>query len=245
MGFRVRFVTNDATTQHSLEMLLRAAHSARISIKPPPPRAARRYPVSWPIRIATGEGFLSTCALDLSASGLFFACEDELDTDEVFFLFPIDLFDAPVAGRARVCRRVNPAMARRRGLEAGYGVQISSADTEDMLRYRKFLSRIGKRSKKRVVVAAAPDRARQLSTSLVAAGYTVTSGTDPEALVKLSENDPCPPDAALVDRSIATLDDSWLRGIWSKHNIPYIAVDKEAPENARALVDQTLLPDEV
>ena len=73
----------DAISRRQLTELLVAARDAKITIKPPPPRATRRFPVEWQVGLATARGAIKTVALDVSTGGMFVRTPVALELDTV------------------------------------------------------------------------------------------------------------------------------------------------------------------
>ena len=201
--FSVAFELDDAS-RRQLTALLTAARAAKVTIKPPPPRATRRFVVEWPVCLGTMRGAMKADALDISTTGMFVRPVVALTLDTVLELL----------GRARRWRRPGrraregraPAHATPRpqacGLAPGFGLSIVEMSSDDRVRWIEFIARIERRADKRVL-----DRrvARSGSPSCrprsPAAGYAVMGGTDPGALVQLANADTRPVDAALIDAS--------------------------------------------
>ncbi|MBA3452486.1 MAG: PilZ domain-containing protein, partial [Deltaproteobacteria bacterium] len=197
--FSVSFELDDAA-RRQLTALLTAARAANVTIKPPPPRAARRYPVEWPVGIGTSRGVVRGNAYDVSRDGMFVQPSHALTLHStVNFSSVLDDGEAPIAGRAKVVRHITEVEAKACGLAAGYGLKIIDMGEDDRARWLAFLLRIEQRSERRVLIAASPARLAELQSILSALGYAVTGGTDPNALVQLASSDARPVDAALID----------------------------------------------
>ena len=63
----------DQASRRQLTVLLTAARAANVTIKPPPPRATRRFVVEWPVCLGTMRGAMKAEALDISTTGMFVA----------------------------------------------------------------------------------------------------------------------------------------------------------------------------
>ena len=239
--FNVDFSLDDAA-RRQLTALLTAARAARVTIKPPPPRATRRLPVEWPVCLGTTHGAVRADALDVSCGGLFVKPTHALAIGTTLsFSSVLDDNGAPVAGRARVVRHVTEAEAKTCGLVAGYGLHIRDMGDADLARWYAFLGRVEKRADRRVLVGASPARLAEVQGVLAAAGYAVTGGTDPGALVQLASTDARPVDAAMIDgdwlgEGAAA---SWFETLFSARNVPCLTLHGD-PRRARASIDKVL-----
>jgi hypothetical protein len=240
--FSVSFVLDDASRKQ-LTQLLTAARAANVTIKPPPPRATRRFPVEWPVAIGTNRGTIRGDALDVSHEGLFVRTTVGLELDgTVTFTAVLDDAVMPIAGRAQVVRAIGDEDAQVGGLVAGFGLHILDMAPTDRARWTAFLSRIERRADKRVLIGAAPARLAELQAALAAAGYAVTGGTDPGALVQLASAETRPVDAALIDAGWlapgATA--TWVESLFSARNVPCLTMDGDS-RRARSAMDKLLL----
>ncbi len=232
----------DEGSRRELVALLTAARVSHVTIKPPPARKARRFPVEWPVCLGTARGAVRAEALDVSAAGLFVRPVQALVIDTtVNFSAVIDDGNAPISGRARVVRQVNATEAAACGLAAGYGLRLVEMGPVDAERWAEFLTRVARRSDKRVLVGASPARLAQLQASLSAAGYTVIGGTDPDALAALANGEPRSIDAALIDSTWieAGLSSTWLETLFSAHSVPCATMQGDV-RRARLVIDQLL-----
>lgn len=241
--FSVSFDLDDAA-RRQLTSLLTAARTANVTIKPPPPRAARRYPVEWPVGIGTSRGVVRANALDVSRDGLFVRPSHALTLHStVNFSSVLDDGEAPIAGRAKVIRHITEVDARTCGLAAGYGLQIVDMGEDDHARWLGFLARIERRAERRVLIGASPARLAELQSILAALGYAVTGGTDPGALVQLASAEARPVDAALIDAGWLTPQTSpeWVQSLFAARNVPCVTLHGDA-KRARLAIDKLLLP---
>ena len=241
-SFSVTFQLDDAA-RRQLTTLLTAARAANVTIKPPPPRTARRFPVEWTVGIGTSRGVVRGEALDVSRGGLFVRPSHALTLHStVNFSSVLDDGEAPIAGRAKVVRHITDVEARACGLSAGYGLQISDMGQADRERWLAFLARIEKRAERRVLIGASPARLAELQAGLVALGYAVTGGTDPGALVQLASAEARPVDAALIDAGWLTPEASstWVQSLFAERNVPCITLHGDA-KRARLAIDKLLL----
>ena len=232
----------DTASRRQLTALLTAARDAKVTIKPPPPRATRRFVVEWPVCLGTMRGAMKADALDISTSGMFVRPVAALTLDTVLnFSAVIDDAGGPVAGRAKVVRQLSDVEAASCGLAPGFGLSIVEMSSDDSTRWNAFIERIERRADKRVLIGASPQRLGELQTALAAAGYAVMGGTDPGALVQLANTDARPVDAALIDAS--WLDNgtsaSWVESLFSARNVPCVTLRGDA-RRARAQVDKLL-----
>ena len=232
----------DTASRRQLTVLLTAAREAKVTIKPPPPRATRRFVVEWPVCLGTMRGAMKADALDISTSGMFVRPVAALTLDTVLnFSAVIDDGGGPVAGRAKVVRQLTDAEAAACGLAPGFGLSIVEMSSDDQLRWNQFIQRIERRADKRVLIGASPQRLGELQTALAGAGYAVMGGTDPGALVQLANTDQRPVDAALIDSSWLGNAGSatWIESLFSARNVPCVTVHGDT-RRARAQVDKLL-----
>jgi hypothetical protein len=240
-GFAVRFPSYASPGRTQLVELLTHARAAGVTIKPPPPRAAVRFPVCWPVQLSTAQGGFQADAMDVSNNGLFVATGRSLHAgDELTFGVPLDDGDSPMTGIARVVRRLSEAEAGPRGLLAGYGLAILDMAEPDRRQWAGFLDRVRRRTEKRVLVGASPTRLEELTAGLTAAGYTVTAGSDPGVLVRLADLEPRPPDAAVIDISLSTMGPgNWLEHVFTARQVPCVTVRGDG-RRTRCVVDRLL-----
>lgn len=232
----------DAASRRQLTALLTAARAAKITIKPPPPRTARRFPVEWPVGLGTPRGVVRAEALDVSTEGMFVRPLHALAMNAlVSFSAVLDDAGAPVAGRGRVVRHITDADARACGLSPGYGLQITEMGEADRARWTAFLARIEKRADRRILIGASPARLAELQGCLAAAGYAVTGGTDPGALVQLASAEARPVDAALIDAGwlAPNMSGEWVESLFSARNVPCLTMHGDA-KRARSAIDKLL-----
>lgn len=238
--FTVSFELDEAS-RRELAGLLTAARAAKVTLKPPPLRSTRRYPVEWPIYLGTVRGMVRAEALDVSTAGMFVKPLHALALDgNVTFSVVLDDGLAPVSGCSRVVRNLSDGDARAAGLSPGYGLSIIEMTGEDRARWSAFLTRIEQRSGKRVLIGAAPARLAELQSGLVAAGYAVTGGTEPGAIAQLASAEAQPVDAALIDASwLAQASSSRVESLFSVRKVPCVTVHGDALR-ARIAVDRLL-----
>ena len=239
--FSVNFQLDEAS-RRQLTGLLTAARAAKITIKPPPPRTARRFPVEWPVGLGTSRGVVRAEALDVSRDGMFVRPLHALALNTVVnFSAVLDDGAAPACGRARVVRHIPELEARACGLQPGYGLHILEMGEAERGRWLGFLSRIEKRADRRILIGASPARMSELQSCLAAAGYAVTGGTDPGALVQLASAEARPVDAALIDAGWLTpsMSGEFVESLFSARNVPCVTLHGDA-KRARATVDKLL-----
>jgi hypothetical protein len=240
--FSVAFELDDAS-RRQLTALLTAARAARVTIKPPPPRSTRRFPVEWPIQMGTMRGAVRGDVLDISLGGMFIRPHAPLVLDTtVNFSSVLEDGGSPIVGRARVVRQITEIEARTCGLSAGYGLRLVDMGDTDHERWRNFLARVEKRSDRRILIGASPVRLSELQAGLAAAGYAVTGGTDPGALVQLASGGTRPVDAAVVDAGWLGNGTSatWVETLFSARGVPCLTLHGDA-RRARAAIDKLLL----
>jgi hypothetical protein len=240
-SFNVSFQLDDAS-RRQLTALLTAARAAKITIKPPPPRTARRFPVDWQFALQTNKGIVKSEALDVSRDGMFVHPQHALILGTTLnFSTVLDDGGAPISGRAKIVRHITEVEARSCGLAAGYGLYISEMGQDDRTRWLAFLDRIERRSERRILIGAAPNRLQEIQSDLAAVGYAVTGATDPGALVQLAGGDVRPVDAALIDAEWLTkTSPEWVESLFAARNVPCVQLHGEA-KRARAIVDQLLI----
>lgn len=239
--FSVSFDLDDASRKQ-LTGLLVAARDAKVTIKPPPPRATRRFPVEWQVALGTLKGAVKAIALDVSTGGMFVRTQTNLDLDATLnFSVVLDDGSAPIAGRAKVIRRITEAEARTCGLAAGFGLGITEMSEADRMRWLGFLARIERRAEKRVLIGAEPARLAELQAGLASLGYAVVGGTDPGTLVQLANTDARPADAVLIDANWLQNDPSTslVESLFSARNVPCVTMHGEV-RRARQAIDRLL-----
>ena len=232
----------DEASRRQLTQLLTAARAANVTIKPPPPRATRRFPVEWPVALGTLRGAIKSEALDVSVSGMFVRPNLPLELDSTLnFSVILDDGGAPIAGRAKVLRQITNDDAARCGLAPGFGIGIVDMSEADRMRWLAFIARIERRAEKRVLIGASPSRLGELQAALAGCGYAVTGGTDPGALVQLANAGPRPADAALIDAGWLQngASASWVENLFSARNVPCVTLHGDA-RRARMAVDRLL-----
>jgi PilZ domain len=240
-SFSVNFVLDDASRKQ-LTALLTAARAANVTIKPPPARATRRFPVEWPISIGTPRGVVKADALDISSEGMFVRPLHALELESTLnFSAILDDTNSPAVGRALVVRQITEAEARTAGLSTGYGLRIADMGDADRQRWLAFVHRVERRADKRVLIGASPARLAELQSSLAAAGYAVMGGTDPGALVQLASADARPVDAALIDANWLQpgAGASWVESLFSARNVPCLTMHGDS-RRARNAIDKLL-----
>jgi hypothetical protein len=239
--FSIAFELDEAAKKQ-LTGLLTAARDAKVTIKPPPPRATRRFPVEWPIALGTTRGAVKGTALDVSTGGMFVKPTVSLELGaDVGFSVILDDGSAPIAGRAKVVRLIGEREAKVCGIAAGFGLSILEMNEADRMRWLGFLARIERRAEKRVLIGAEPSRLAELQAGLAGCGYAVVGGTDPGTLVQLASGDMRPADAVLIDagwlqnEASATL----VESLFSARNVPCVTMNGEV-RRARQAIDRLL-----
>ncbi len=241
-SFNVSFQLDDAS-RRQLTALLTAARAAKITIKPAPPRTARRFPVDWQFALQTNKGVVRSEALDVSRDGMFVHPQHALILGTTLsFSSVLDDGGAPVSGRAKIVRHISEAEARSCGLAPGYGLYICEMGHDDRTRWLAFLDRVERRSERRILIGASPTRLQEIQMDLAAVGYAVTGATDPGALVQLAGGDVRPVDAALIDAGWLAPQTSseWVESLFAARNVPCVQLHGDA-KRARAVVDQLLI----
>jgi len=238
--FNVNFELDDGS-RRELTALLTAARAAKVTLKPPPVRCTRRYSVAWPVRLGTVRGVVRAEALDVSTGGMFVRPLHALTLDaNVTFTAVLDDGLAPVSGRSKVVRNHSDDEAKTVGRLPGYGLSIVEMAQEDRERWSAFLSRIERRSERRVLIGAAPARLAELQSGLEAVGYVVTGSSEPSALARLAGAEAHPVDAALIDASwLAAASSTRVEPLFAARKVPCVTVHGDA-KRARIAVDQLL-----
>ncbi len=232
----------DAIARRQLTDLLVAARDAKITIKPPPPRATRRFPVEWNIGLATQKGAIKSVALDVSTGGMFVRTPVALELGTIAgFSIMLDDGGAPVVGRVQVVRKITEVEARACGLAPGFGMSVIEMSEADRMRWLGFLARIERRAEKRVLIGADPTRLAELQAGLASLGYAVSGGTDPGTLVQLASADARPADAVLIDAGWLQNESSTslVESLFSARNVPCVTMHGEV-RRARQAIDRLL-----
>ncbi|HWO24965.1 MAG TPA: PilZ domain-containing protein [Kofleriaceae bacterium] len=232
----------DERSRPQLTALLQAARAANVTIKPPPARCTRRFPVEWQVCLGTARGVVRAEALDISRDGMFVRIPGALALDaSQGFSVVLDDGDRPVSGLSRVMRVIDDAVAKSYALSSGYGLQIVEMSDVDRARWQAFLMRIGQRAERRVLIGASADRLPGLQRGLAAVGYAAACATDPAALVQLAHRDERPVDACLVDAGWSTPDGAatWSEVLFPGQGVPCIAFRGDV-RRAREAIDQVL-----
>ncbi len=228
-------------SRRKLTALLHAARAANVTIKPPPPRGGRRFPVQWPVCLGTPRGALRVEALDVSREGMFVRQVPGLARDTaVSFSIVLDDGGGPVSGHARVVRYLDEVAARSSGLAPGYGLQLADLAGADRERWEAFIARIERRAELRVLVGATRSRLRELQGRLAAAGYAVATATDPGALVQLASGHERAVDACLIDAGWSPPGPTtWSETLFPTRTVPCVAMRGDV-RRAREAIDQVL-----
>ena len=239
-GFTLSFANLDPTKADQLVAMLRRARDAGVSLVPPPVRGAPRFPVSWPVVLRTEDGAERALAHDISWNGVYLDIDAEVGS-QILFAIPLDNAGASIRCRGTVVRTVTPKQAIAFQSRPGCGIAITHFGAGDAERYREFLDRVKSRCQRRVIVAASPLRAQGLTRALAAAGYAVSSSTDPNSLADLADSEPRPPDIAVIDESLAgAMEGEMLRALFRRKNVPCLSVASEANDQTRQQVDRML-----
>jgi hypothetical protein len=239
--FSVRFDLDDRE-RDGLTVLLKAARAAKVTIKPAPARTGRRFPVEWPVCLSSPRGLVHADALDISSAGMFVRPAVPLERNAVLDVSVVlDDGGPAVSGRAKVVRHLGPALAKQCGLAAGFGLALVEMSDVDRARWQLFVSRVERRTEKRVLVGAPPTRLAELQAILAACGYAVTGGTDPGAIVQLANRDAHPADAVLIDATWAASEgtSAALESVFAAKHLPFVTLHGDA-RSARTALDRLL-----
>ncbi len=232
----------DEASRESLTGLLVAAREAKVTIKPPPARATRRFPVEWQIVLGTLRGAVKAIASDVSTTGMFVRPNVPLELGSyVNFSVVLDDASSPIAGRARIVRSIDEAEANEAGFAPGYGLEIVEMSEPDRMRWLGFIARIERRTEKRVLIGAEPERLAELQAHLAGLGYTVVGGTDPGALVQLANAETRPADAVLLDAGWLQNEASIaiVENLMAARKVPCVTMNGEV-RRARQTIDRLL-----
>lgn len=196
-AFELSLVADEAQ-RSKLAALLRRARAAHAQLRPPPPRAAQRFALTWPVTLSTSRGSIRAELHDVSAGGMFVSPLRDLEVSgAVGVSLVLDDLLSTVTGRAQVMRQLGPTEARQRGVRLGYGLALTELAEPARLGWERFVARTRRRNARRVLVCAAAARFEEISASLAGAGYAVCGGPDPAMALRFAELEP--PDAAVVD----------------------------------------------
>ncbi|MEZ4363960.1 MAG: PilZ domain-containing protein [Kofleriaceae bacterium] len=228
-SFHVRFSDDEAASDRLYELLRKARH-AKAQLAPAPRRSGQRSALMWPVMLSTPRGSIRAEMLDVSGRGLFVHPLRELEL-EGNLGFSIVLEDqlTTVGGRAEVVRQLGDAEARRRGLRAGYGLEIADLAAGERALWEGFVARVRRRSGLHVLVGASPARFEEIAAGLLAAGYAVTGSIDPSAVAQLAELPGPPADAAVLDDQWAVQGPvDWMASILTARGVPCVTSHGDA-----------------
>lgn len=240
--FSVAFQLDDAS-RRQLTALLTAARAANVTIKPPPPRSTRRFPVEWPVCLGTMRGAVRGDALDVSRDGMFVHPVHALGLGTtIHYSSVLDDGEAPVSGRCKVVRHISEAEAVTKGLSPGFGLHILDMKDADRARWNRFLARVEQRAARRVLVIASASKLAAIQTVLTAAGYAVSGSADP-SLLEL-DGDARPVDAAIVDAAWLSppMTIGAVESVFAARAVPCAVLQGDA-KRARTAVDRLLAID--
>ena len=184
-----------------LTALLTAARDQKVTIKPPPARATRRFPVEWPVALGTSRGAVKAAALDVSTGGMFVKperlararCDDRvLDGARRWHT-------RRSAGARRSCGSSAKPKRSSAASPPGFGLAIIEMTEADRMRWLGFLARIERRAEKRVLSAPSLRGSPSCKRDSRVAVTSSIGGTDPGALVQLAKSD-APPCRRRADR---------------------------------------------
>ncbi|MBI4511604.1 MAG: PilZ domain-containing protein [Deltaproteobacteria bacterium] len=174
---------------------------ARMGMTPPSPRRYVRYPVRWPVSLWLGGQWVSAAALDVSRRGLFISAATAFPIGtQVEMGLWVDDSGAAIRSGARVARVITPETAQSRGLAPGFGAELTVIQPSEDVRFQKFVERVSKRVKSRIVVGSGHKRLGPIITELVGVGYLASGATDMSSL--LAKTSSCPPDLVVLDREL-------------------------------------------
>ena len=233
----------DQASRRQLTALLTAARAAKVTIKPPPPRATRRFVVEWPVCLGTMRGAMKADALDVSLTGLFVRPVLALTVDTTCnFSVVLDDGGGPVAGRAKVVRQLLESEAAACGLAPGFGLSILDMGDIDK-RAVGHVHRSGSRSAPRSACWSAPRRSGSPSFRPRSPRRATRSWAAPIRARSSSSRARTP--ARWMRRSIDAhwLGDgasaSWVESLFSARDVPCVTVSGDV-RRARTTVDRLL-----
>ena len=122
-------------------------------------------------------------ALDVSRHGLFVATSAPFPDGSVEVALSPDDGGAAIRARARVARRLDDEVAQARGVAAGCGLELERFASGDGERFATFVTRVGQRANKRLLVGAGEARQRLLVAPLANAGYVVAAAAEPAEIL--------------------------------------------------------------
>ncbi len=236
-SFRVELGKLDRFQLESLATILREAQARGVALSPPPARKSRRFAVTWPIAVVSGDKRISADALDVSAHGLFVATTSTLDNKHVTFGIPLDTNEVVIRGRARIVRQVTEQMAEERQLRRGYGLFFEALDTTDHRNYEHFLVRVRERSQRHVVVGGTTLEATALAECLQSAGYAVSRVGSAARLHTAATWTNGRPDVAILGTDERTMP---MEAGFKARGIPVLHVGSDSATNARKALDRHL-----
>lgn len=235
-GFAARFMLGTQAERAALEGLVVAGRSEGLgALRPAPNRREARYPVRWPVTIDGRENPLS--ALDVSRHGLFVASTDEHNGSTVQVAVSPDDAGAAMRARARVARTLDDRSAQARGVPAGCGLEISQFAPGDGERFALFVQRVGQRSSRRLLVAAAEPRQRGLISPLMAAGYVVSAAAAVSEVLAGADA----VDLVFLDSSLSARDAEVRRALSARRIASFALEPGQNGRAVRSLADAALL----
>jgi PilZ domain len=242
-GFGARFLLATPEERQQLETLVASGRVEGLgTLRSAPARREARYPVRWPVAIETPVGRAHVSALDVSRSGMFVAMATSLTTSHVSLHVPPDEVGHLITARGRVARQMSGRVAERRGVTAGYGIEIEGFEAGDEKRFHVFVDRVGQRAGRHVVVGANVERARELVSSLVAAGYVATGLSDPAAILRRAPA--TRPDLVLIDPTLTATERgarTLTRRLAARSTLSYQLDANQDERSVRDLADAALL----
>jgi hypothetical protein len=238
--FRCEFRGVSKKEHERLVALLRQAKKTGMSLAPPPARRGRRFAISWPLAVMSDGHRFNASALDISEHGLFLATDTLLRSDNLLFGLPLDRAGESVRGKAIVARKVSDQMARSRGLNLGYGLEIESFHVQDQDEYAAFLQRVRNRSQKHIIVAGEGAHTVALADCFRSAGYAVSRAASVDMMMKhRTQFESNAPDLAMMDGgSLSVVAQREFHSAFREQAVPMLLAGDQSPHLARARVDQ-------
>lgn len=244
-GFGARFFDVDAFARNRLRKLVALVDAEEEPLAQPPRRRHPRFPVYWPVDIASARTVIRGFAVDVSARGLFVASDDPPAVGSaVSVSLPEELGECRLHLRARVTRTLTREEALVHRATAGFGLEIVSMNRRTAARYAGMVGRVAQRARYPVLVVAGPERLERMTSALRAVGYPVSSMMDLASLVRNRGLRSTRAALVILDASAAGRDGGWidparyeLRGC----GIPCVVLRDGPARRAWRLADSALL----
>lgn len=210
-GFGARFFGVDAYVGRQLRQMVALVGADDEPLAQPPRRRHPRFPVYWPVEVASSRFVMRAFAIDLSARGLFVASDDPMPVGAtVSVSLPEELGDHRLHLRATVARALTTEEASTHRAAAGFGLEIVSMSRRTAALHTKLVERVARRARHPVLAVARPGRLERMTSALRAVGYPVSSVTDLAALVRGRALRSTSAALVVLDASAAGRDGRWI-----------------------------------